>query len=140
MPRINIKTPLYFQCQDGCSNCCKVSGGLVVVIDQEIKPLAKHLGISDDAFLKQYTRNEGKYLSLIDRDREDCIFLKENKCTVYTVRPIQCRTFPFWPQNLKSQKRWLLVQDECPGIGTGKAFSKGKIEEIFKGAPVDSER
>ncbi|KAA3617542.1 MAG: YkgJ family cysteine cluster protein [Calditrichaeota bacterium] len=140
MPRINIKTPIYFKCKDDCSNCCKISGGFVVIREVEIKPIAKHLKISVDEFLKQFTRKEGKYLCLIDRDGEDCIFLKDQKCSIYPVRPIQCRTFPFWPQNLKTEKRWFMIEDECPGIGEGKAFSKEEIEAIFKGKSVDSQK
>ncbi len=140
MPRINIKTPIFFKCQDNCSNCCKVSGGFVVVRDVEIKPITKHLKISVDEFIKHYARREGKYLCLIDRDGEDCILLKDDKCLIYPVRPIQCRTFPFWPQNLKTEKRWFSIQDECPGIGEGNAFSKEEIEKVFKGKPVNSKK
>jgi uncharacterized protein len=140
MARINIKTPIYFKCQEDCSNCCKVSGGFVVVRDVEIEPIAKYLKLSADVFLKKYTREEGKYTCLVDREGEDCIFLKDDKCSIYPVRPIQCRTFPFWPQNLKTEKRWILIEDECPGIGSGKAFSKEEIEAIFKGKPVNSEK
>ncbi len=140
MARINIKTPIYFKCQDGCSNCCKVSGGFVVVRDVEVEPIAKHLKIPADDFIKNFTRKEGKYTCLVDHAGEDCIFLEEDKCVIYPVRPIQCKTFPFWPQNLKTEKRWILIENECPGIGTGKAFSKEEIEAIFKGKPVNSEK
>ena len=27
-------------------------------------------------------------------------------CTVYPVRPLQCRTWPFWPENLSSKQSW----------------------------------
>ena len=36
----------------------------------------------------------------------DCVFLKEDPergrktCSIYPVRPLQCRTWPFWPENL----------------------------------------
>jgi Fe-S-cluster containining protein len=140
MPRINVETPIHFKCKSDCSNCCKVSGGTVLVRDVEIKPIAKHLKISVDEFLKHYTRKEGKHLCLTDHGGSDCIFLKDDKCTIYPVRPFQCRTFPFWPQNLKTEKRWFSIQDECPGIGEGKAFSKEEIMAIFMGEPVNSEK
>jgi len=138
MARINVSLPIRFECQQGCANCCKINGGLVVVSDIEVKNISKYLNISQEDFLNEYTLQVGKYTSLIDKNETDCIFLEDNKCSVYPVRPIQCRTFPFWPQNLKTEKRWLQIKGECPGIGEGKEFKKEEIEEVFKGKPVDS--
>ena len=140
MPRINIPTPIQFKCQEGCSNCCTVSGGFVFISENDVKIIAKFLKISAEDFLKNFTRKKGNSLALIDRDEKDCIFLKNHKCSIYPVRPIQCRTFPFWPQNLKSEKRWSIIQSECPGIGMGPLFTKDDIEDIFKGKPVDSKK
>lgn len=137
MPRINVKTPIHFECQHGCSNCCK-SGGVVLISDEDIPRIAKYLKLSQDDFLKRYTKKEGKKTCLTDKEINDCIFLENDKCRIYPVRPIQCKTFPFWPQNLKSEKRWHIIMDECPGIGEGKIFSRQDIEEVFEGKAVDS--
>jgi Fe-S-cluster containining protein len=52
---------------------------------------------------------------LLSKDNYACLFFDEktNKCTIYDVRPTQCRTFPFWDffkTNIKEVKK------ECPGI------------------------
>ncbi|MCB0282443.1 MAG: YkgJ family cysteine cluster protein [Calditrichaeota bacterium] len=140
MARINIPTPIRFKCQEGCSNCCTTSGGFVFIFEKDIHKISKFLKMSEDDFLNTFTKKVGTKISLIDRDEKDCVFLKNNKCSIYPVRPVQCRTFPFWPQNMKTEKRWNLIQEECPGIGKGRLFTRDDIEDIFKGKSVDSQK
>lgn len=109
-------------------------------MEKDIHKISKFLKMSEDDFLNTFTKKVGAKISLIDRDEKDCIFLKNNKCSIYPVRPVQCRTFPFWPQNMKTEKRWNIIQEECPGIGKGRLFTHDDIEDIFKGKSVDSEK
>ena len=61
-----------------------------------------------------------------------CVFLKENKCTIYLMRPLICRFYPF---ELRFEKdKQMHVFDftlECPEIGRGKDFSKIDFEKLF---------
>jgi len=139
MARINIITPVKFECQKGCSNCCK-SGGVVHISEEDVTNISKYIKISRDEFWKKYTTIEGKKIYLKEQEIDDCIFLKDDKCTIYPVRPTQCRTFPFWPQNVKSEKRWKMVMDECPGISEGEEFTKQDIEASFNGKAITSEK
>ena len=60
---------------------------------------------------------------------EDCSFLKNKRCTIYPARPMQCRTWPFWPETM-SAKSWKKdVTGFCPGVNKG---SLRKAEEIQK--------
>ena len=97
----------------------------------EINDLATHLNLPIDEFTNQYLElHDGKFV-LKSRDVA-CIFLENDVCTVYEARPIQCRTFPFWPANLKSLYRWKIIMLECEGIGQGKHYSRSEIETIIK--------
>jgi uncharacterized protein len=59
----------------------------------------------------------GQRYSLLESKRTfDCIFLKDKKCQIYGARPTQCRTYPWWPQNLRSQQVWEEVARTCEGI------------------------
>ncbi len=142
MPRINIQTPVRFECQKGCSNCCEIGGGYVFVSDKNILHISRYLGITAEEFTANYTHlvEDGTKRCLNDKDNAQCIFLEDGKCSIYPVRPLQCRTFPFWPQNMKSEKRWAQTCQECPGIGKGKHFSREEIEEILKGKAVNSDK
>jgi Fe-S-cluster containining protein len=44
----------------------------------------------------------------VDADGPACIFLDRttNHCQIYPVRPVQCRTYPFWPTVTASVQSW----------------------------------
>ena len=117
---------LRFSCTR-CGNCCR-GPGYVWVDDAEVELLACHFELSYDQFCKMYTRKIGKNRSLRDQANEDCIFFdQEAGCLVYDVRPIQCRTWPFWPHNLESPEDWGTTQKRCPGSGQGELFTLEQI-------------
>ena len=79
--------------------------------------MAQFLQLSVDEFSKQALRKIGKNWSLREDPKNyDCLFLKEKKCTIYSVRPKQCRTYPWWPANLASPEAWEQAAQECEGI------------------------
>lgn len=126
---------LRFKCT-GCGKCC-TKKGYVWLEEEDIKALSNHFNLSEEAFIKKYTRNCGFDLALLDNPQsDDCIFLKDKKfCEVYEARPKQCRTFPWWPQNVSSASDWEEAKKECEGIDHEEAplipFSKIK-EELEK--------
>ncbi len=109
------KEGLRFQCT-GCGKCCTGAPGFVFVSQEEIEEMAKHLGMPVALFKRKYVKNRGNRLLLVEKKNHDCIFLKDNKCSIYQVRPKQCRTYPWWKENLNSEESWRLASKECEGI------------------------
>ena len=122
---------LSFSCTR-CGDCCTGVPGYVWVEPTEIEALAKHLGLSVDSFGERYLRKVGRRYSLIEKPGGDCVFFDKG-CSVYPARPTQCRTFPFWRSNLKSERAWDEIADQCPGIGQGKLFPVEEIEVLKRG-------
>ncbi|RMF60300.1 MAG: YkgJ family cysteine cluster protein [Calditrichaeota bacterium] len=123
---------LQFECT-GCGNCCSNNEGYVEISEEEAVAIANFLKISEAEFLKEYvTGSKDHRWELSSQPNGDCIFLQDNRCQVYPVRPLQCRTFPFWKENLKSAYRWKLLAGECPGINQGKWHSREEIEAMLK--------
>ncbi|MDR1965004.1 MAG: YkgJ family cysteine cluster protein, partial [Planctomycetaceae bacterium] len=54
---------------------------------------------------------------------------KSRVCKAYEDRPIQCRTWPFWSQNINSPKSWNRIAKFCPGCNQGKFYSLEEIEK-----------
>lgn len=112
---------LKFKCT-GCGKCCTGSPGYVFLSHTDLENLSQHLKLSIDEFTKQYTRYvDGQYALLDHPTSYDCVFLKENKCTVYEARPIQCRTFPWWVQHLRDENDWTAAAERCEGINHPEA-------------------
>jgi Fe-S-cluster containining protein len=61
-----------------------------------------------------------------------CVFLEENCCTIYSLRPLICRFYPFELKIAANRKHKFLHTDECPGIGKGKTLSKNYFEALFQ--------
>ncbi|MCP3902374.1 MAG: YkgJ family cysteine cluster protein [Planctomycetes bacterium] len=143
---------LRFQCTQ-CGNCCTGPPGTVGFTAAEAKELARHLGITEKAFLRQYARKVDGNWSLNEHETEhglDCVFLDRETvpgkavCGVYEARPTQCRTWPFWPENLRTQRSWLTTRHgtPCPGMDTGPLIPIEAIRiqrDAKKGGWLDGE-
>jgi Fe-S-cluster containining protein len=119
---------LAFECLE-CGRCCAgPEEGYIWVNDEEVAAAAKFLRLSEKAFRARYVRRVGRRQTLIENKKtRDCVFLKDGKCQIYSVRPTQCRTWPFWPMNLGSPDDWSWAAERCGGMNRGKVFT---IEEI----------
>lgn len=56
------------------------------------------------------------------------------KCRIYSVRPVQCRTWPFWPGNLGNIDSWHRAAARCKGINRGKLYSFDEIQRRAQSA------
>ena len=134
---------LTFTCQQ-CGNCCTGGPGFVWISDDELDRLAQFLKLSRQQVVSRYCRRIGQRISLDERRTPqglyDCIFLEEVKlrnghvkriCKVYDVRPLQCRTWPFWDGLLSSPQAWNEASRRCHGINQGsRCFSLQQIEAL----------
>lgn len=117
---------LRFRCT-GCGGCCTGEPGYVWVSKAEREAIANHLGLTLHALGRRHARKVGNRYTLKERRNGDCVFFKANRCSVYKVRPVQCRTFPFWLGNLRNERNWRETCVHCPGIGRGRLYSKAEI-------------
>ncbi len=117
LPQWIEKEGLPFACT-GCGKCCTGAPGYIWVNDEEIDAIADQLNLSRSDFLANYTEEVEGRVSLLElpERNNDCIFLEGKGCTIYDVRPTQCRTYPFWPDNIKSPRAWRETAFECEGI------------------------
>ena len=129
---------LHFECV-GCGNCCAgPEEGYIWITTREIAFLAEHLGMTLESVRQNYIRRVGLRHSIIENPTtKDCIFLTAGKdgcrgCAVYSVRPNQCRTWPFWSDNIGSPDNWNYAAVKCPGINRGRRYTVAQIEAIRK--------
>ena len=85
-------------------------------------------GRPSQEFSAKFVRRVGQRYSLIEKPGGDCIFWdKSAGCTVYPARPVQCRTWPFWPENVESPEEWEHRATVCPGSGQGRVYTVDEI-------------
>ncbi|MDH3746077.1 MAG: YkgJ family cysteine cluster protein [Acidobacteriota bacterium] len=124
---------LRFDCH-GCGSCCR-GEGYVWVDRAAARGLAKHFGLGVDEFGSRYLRRVRRRYSLTEKDNHDCIFWStggagSGGCEVYDARPPQCRTFPFWSDNLESEGSWGEAAKTCRGMNSGRLYEIGEIHEL----------
>jgi Fe-S-cluster containining protein len=123
-----------FECQ-GSGKCCTSRGsyGWVYLTLTDRRRLAAHLGIPTREFTRRYCQRTDGHFHLRDSTSgPDCLFLRGRRCGVYSARPIQCRTWPFWPENM-SPKAWNRdVVGFCPGVGKGKPVESKDIRRQLR--------
>ncbi len=119
-----------------CGRCCSGPGqGYIWVTRPEIELIARHLNVTPGELRRKYLRRVGLRITIIeDSVTRDCIFLQNvggtKQCVIYSVRPSQCRTWPFWPENLLGPDTWNRAAVKCPGINRGRCYSYEEIERI----------
>jgi Fe-S-cluster containining protein len=124
---------LSFKCT-GCGKCCTGTPGVVWVTEEEIERIATLLKISKEECEAKYVRREYGRKTLSEKPPKDgiydCVFLEGSRCTIYEERPSQCRTFPWWRENLHSPDAWQEAKKRCEGIDhpEAKLYSKEEIE------------
>ena len=128
------KDGLKFSCTS-CGHCCRHEPGYVFLSQNDLDRLVAISDMTEEEFVNKFCRTVDlgitTRLSLTETVENDCIFWDQG-CTVYKARPLQCRTYPFWPSILSSPEDWESEARECPGINHGKRHSQRKISAALK--------
>ena len=136
---------LPFKCTE-CGKCCQTIGD-VYMSPEESAAAAEAMGLSYSSFVQRYASHRllegGKFVAHFSNNNEDveycwirlrdqafsdgtaaCVFLdQETKhCQIYENRPVQCRTYPFWPSIMASPDTWNIEvvakaeEDNCSAV------------------------
>jgi Fe-S-cluster containining protein len=106
----------------------------------ELEALSTKMELKLPEFMRRYTedrvvdgatttsiKNRGGGCALLDQDRKTC--------RVHEVKPLQCRSYPFWSHSLVGEAEFEAEKERCPGIGeSGEEISaKTIIREMVIG-------
>ena len=122
MAEVWYRAGLRFECQR-CGRCCRGEPGYVWVREPEIIAIARFLSLPTAEFTARFVRRVFGDLSLIELPNGDCIFWSAEGCRIYEVRPIQCRTFPFWSEYVRSARAWEDAGRRCRGVNCGRLYT-----------------
>jgi uncharacterized protein len=80
-----------------CANCCKTMTPTYTKTD--IKRIAAHFEVTPKAFTEKWLKYDKKEKDWQNKV-EPCQFLnlKDNKCSIYEIRPADCSGFPHLPK------------------------------------------
>ncbi|MCO5141590.1 MAG: YkgJ family cysteine cluster protein [Oligoflexia bacterium] len=123
---------IQFECQ-GSGRCCVSRGeyGYVYLTLEDRRRFAKYFKITTRAFTKEFCEKEDGIWKLKEF-KKSCRFLESKKCSVYEARPTQCRTWPFWPENMTPRAWDKEVRSYCPGVNKGRVWQAKEIQGLIR--------
>lgn len=135
-----------FECQETCGGaCCRVPKGkqmFIFLTKEDRFRIAAHLKKPINKFAKMshftYTRFGGsgwQWHLKMAQGANHCRFLVDGRCSIQAVKPVQCRTWPFWKEHFKDgvmkEDVETAIKQECPGIGKGEELPQAEIESMI---------
>ena len=122
---------IYFECQSDCFKCCSKPG--VVYLDfKDILQAAEYLELTVSDFKSEFLKRQDDLWLIEVEESRPCPFLVEHGCAIHKAKPAQCRSYPFWRENMETRNHWLLTAAFCPGINKEQEVSHSSIEEFLQ--------
>jgi Fe-S-cluster containining protein len=126
---------LFFDCSK-CGLCCgdtKQKTRHILLLESEANDISAEIKLPIKIFTEPI-KDKVPYCFEMKKPKEGkCFFLKENQCSIYNLRPLICRFYPF---ELKFDPgKGMHVFDftlECPEINKGKILTMKDFEELFE--------
>jgi len=127
---------VYFKCER-CALCCGDSKNRVrsiLLLKIEAERISEKTLKDIDGFAEKIEGFE-PYIYQVKKTKDGkCIFLKDNSCTIYQIRPLICAFYPFELKEVGSNRYTFAYTDECPAIGKGPQLKRSYFERLFKKA------
>jgi Fe-S-cluster containining protein len=130
----NYPTAVHFQCTK-CGICCgdtKEKTRHILLLKTE----AEQIATATSQPISQFTakiKKKAPYSYEMKKTKDGkCIFLENNRCTIYAARPLICRFYPFELKIAHGGKHTFLYTLECPGINKGPMLSKNYFRKLLR--------
>jgi Fe-S-cluster containining protein len=123
-----------FQCIK-CGICCgdtKEKNRHVLLLKTEAEQIAKATGRHVFKFAVKIEDKAPYSYEMKKRKNGKCTFLEKNRCSIYSLRPLICRFYPFELKVMHNQKYTFRYTDECPGIRNGQVLNKSYFRKMFQ--------
>ncbi|MHA1231596.1 MAG: YkgJ family cysteine cluster protein [Candidatus Helarchaeota archaeon] len=146
-----------FECQK-CGLCCRNKNLIVTLTHRDllsiyyglkmknVKDLLKivafyQVDVNNKELMERliypvfYLKENYMLLGLFKINQTDCIYLKDNKCSIYELRPQICRIFPFTfvekSNHLKLQVN-SIASEICIGLNKGNIVDMKSLRNLWK--------
>jgi Fe-S-cluster containining protein len=98
-----------------CANCCKTMRPQVS--REDFERISSFLEISETEFIEKYLKKDDGG-DKFEINTLPCPFLKDDKCSIYEVRPTDCQDFPHTNKKNFSRRRYMhtVNTETCPAV------------------------
>lgn len=101
-------------------------------MESEANAISLEICLPKHDFAKQITDKNPYCYEMVKNIEDKCFFLKDNRCSIYKLRPLICRFYPFELKfEVDKNQHVFDFTVECPGINKGRMMCKRDFEELF---------
>ena len=130
----NYPPAVHFQCTK-CGKCCgdtKQKTRHILLLKTEAEQIATATSQPTSQFTAKI-KDKAPYSYEMKKTKDGkCVFLENNRCTIYSARPLICRFYPFELKIAHSGKHTFLYTLECSGINKGPILSKNYFRKLLR--------
>jgi Fe-S-cluster containining protein len=124
---------VHFKCER-CALCCgdterKIRRILLLKI--EANRIMKKTAKSVTDFADKAEGCEPYVYEMKKTENGKCVFLKDDACGIYRIRPLICRFYPFELKSVGNGRYVFAYTNECPSIGHGPELKRDYFERLF---------
>lgn len=123
-----------FTCER-CATCCgdtKERVRMILLLKIEAQHISRETLKCIDEFAEKIEGSEPYVHRMKKTDDGKCVFLRDNSCSIYQMRPLICRFYPFQLKYTRSNRPVFTYTNECPGIGNGPELKRGFYEKLLE--------
>ncbi len=120
-----------------CGRCCgntEEHVRRILLLKMDAKRIINKTSLDVSEFADETSGSEPYIHEMKKTEDDKCFFLKNNMCTIYEIRPLICRFYPFELKNLGNKNYSFSYTTKCPGIGKGLPLKRNFFENLFNKA------
>jgi Fe-S-cluster containining protein len=133
---LSFKYPkrLRFVCER-CAICCgdtEERNRSVLLLQIEAQRISKKILKQVGDFAEKVGGSE-PYVYRIKKNGDGrCVFLRDNSCSIYEMRPLICKFYPFQLTSSENDKLVFDYTSECPSIGKGPELGISFFKKLYE--------
>jgi Fe-S-cluster containining protein len=97
----------------------------------DAKRISNNTLLDVNEFSQEISGSEPYIHEMKKNENGKCFFLKDNNCTIYEIRPLICRFYPFELKNLGNNRYSFSYTNKCKGIGNVPELELTFFESLF---------
>jgi Fe-S-cluster containining protein len=120
-----------------CGRCCGDTEDIVrhiLLLKTDVASISNKLLLRDKEFAEEISGFEPYIYEMKKTEFGKCFFLENNTCTIYEIRPLICRFYPFQLENLGNNMYSFSYTSKCMGIGKGSRQKRAFFKNLFSQA------
>jgi len=121
-----------------CTRCAICCGNTttrtrhILILTKEADTISERTRKPITTFARKAPRRTPYSYEIKKTEHGKCTFLQRDVCTIYAIRPLVCRFYPFELKPKKNEKYRFKATLECPGLGSGKLLDKSYFSKLVK--------